>query len=68
MTKSEITIHFGKNPSRGGIPPIDSKFIAVRGFIKWGRDFDEFLLDEEERSCIINGSIIIDVIIEYRIR
>ena len=27
-----ITIHFGKNPMKGGIPPRDRKFIENRSF------------------------------------
>ena len=62
----EITIHFGTNPSKGGMPPRDSKISIKEEDILVGRCIEVLNLVVEIFIIDLIGAISIIVISEYR--
>lgn len=64
----EINIHLGIKPTRGGIPPMESRFSEVID-IRFGDVINIVLnLNVDCFSIRINGRIIVIFITEYRIK
>lgn len=65
VTRLVITIHFGINPIRGGIPPIDRKLIIMRKLVFDGSWTDRDSFDDVILFILIRGRMVREEVIEY---